>query len=148
MRRIGQILSECVPLSAHDVAEILEEQKVSRQRFGDAALALGLAQPEQVWHAWIQQLQGREAPNDVTTLDLDPSAARLLTSRFAVQHRMLPIRSRGEELVVAVDAMPSPEVAQKAAADSGKRLIFIRATSASLTRGLQQHYPAAVSEAA
>ncbi|HEY0009115.1 MAG TPA: hypothetical protein VGB55_10365, partial [Tepidisphaeraceae bacterium] len=54
--RIGQILSRSVPLTEHDLEEILQEQKVTRQRFGDAALALGMVQPKHVWDAWMQQL--------------------------------------------------------------------------------------------
>ena len=53
--RIGELLSRIVPLSGHDVEEILEEQSANRRKFGEIALAWGLCRPEHVWDAWCQQ---------------------------------------------------------------------------------------------
>src|SRR5439155_6477219 len=53
--RIGELLSRMVPLSGHDVEEILQEQSATRRRFGEIALAWGLCKPEHVWDAWGQQ---------------------------------------------------------------------------------------------
>jgi hypothetical protein len=57
-KRIGEILSQLVPLSGHDVEEILHEQTVSKTRksFGDIALSMGLCRPEHVTRAWCKQL--------------------------------------------------------------------------------------------
>src|SRR5687768_5822111 len=59
--RIGELLSGIVPLSNHDVEEILQEQSGTHRKFGEIALAWGLSQPEHVWNAWCRQLaQGFE----------------------------------------------------------------------------------------
>ena len=47
--RIGELLRKMVPLSRHDIEEILQEQTSTRRRFGDIALAWGLVKPEHVW---------------------------------------------------------------------------------------------------
>ena len=48
-QKIGDLLKRLVPLSAHDVDEILHEQRHSQQRFGETAIAMGLCRPEHVW---------------------------------------------------------------------------------------------------
>ena len=55
----GQCLGRVVPLSAHDVSEILEHQAATRRRFGEIALAWGLCRPQHVWQAWWAQLAQR-----------------------------------------------------------------------------------------
>lgn len=99
--RIGQLLSRAVPLSDHDLEEILQEQKVTRSRFGDAALALGLVQPQHVWDAWMQQLHAGEATIDLAAMGVDSQALNSLPGHVAAQFRVVPVRINGHELVVA-----------------------------------------------
>lgn len=100
MPQIGQILSQTVPLSDHDLEEILQEQKTTRQRFGEVALALGKATPGQVWEAWLTQLQ--HTPVDLDTFQPEPAAVAALPIGLATLHGIVPLRVRGNELVVAV----------------------------------------------
>ena len=37
--RFGELLSRLVPLSGHDIEEILQEQSANRRKFGDIALS-------------------------------------------------------------------------------------------------------------
>src|SRR5690606_20585255 len=99
--RIGQILCRNVPLSEHDIEEIVEEQKATRTRFGDAALALGVVRPEDVWRAWIEQIQGENATVDLDLLGVDAQAVAYLPAPAAQKHKVVPIRVHGNELVVA-----------------------------------------------
>src|SRR4051812_44877540 len=49
--RIGEILSQMVSLSHHDIDEILVEQRSTPRRFGEIAISMGLCQAEHVWKA-------------------------------------------------------------------------------------------------
>lgn len=110
--RIGQLLSQAVPLSDHDLEEILQEQKVTRQRFGDAALALGMVQPQHVWDAWMQQLHITETTIDLAAMGVDSQALNALPGRVAAQFRVVPVRVNGHELVVAC-GQPLDETAKR-----------------------------------
>ena len=99
--RIGELLSGIVPLSNHDVEEILQEQSGTHRKFGEIALAWGLCQPEHVWNAWCRQLaQGFERV-DLSQVGVDSQAAGMLTAEVARELIVLPVRIAGEVLIVA-----------------------------------------------
>lgn len=137
--RIGQILSQTVPLSEHDVEEILQEQHVSRARFGDAALALGKAQPEQVWEAWVKQL--RESPVDLDRVAPDHAAVAALPRTLALAAKVVPLRLRGNQLLVAYAGatLPDQNALERA---SGYQVIAVAGKSESVERALVKFYPA------
>src|SRR6187401_2835409 len=69
--RFGELLGRFVPLSGHDVYEILEEQSSSGRRFGQIALGWGLCRPPHVWEAWSLQLGGRTPRIDLAKFGID-----------------------------------------------------------------------------
>ena len=139
MARIGQILSESVPLTDHDVEEILNEQKSTRQRFGDAALALGKARPDQVWDAWLLQL--REQPVDLTRFTPDSAAVSCVPSGLALRIGFVPLRIRGNQLVVAAASELSADDKWVVERDCGVRLVVARAPLAEVSQALSRLYP-------
>ena len=101
--RIGELLSELVELSGHDVEEILHEQQTTQRRFGEIALSWGLCQPEHVWSAWSRQVGNG---TDVQRVDLDrdgidAQAVALLHANVARAFRVIPIRADAQEVVLA-----------------------------------------------
>src|SRR5438067_12476710 len=99
--RFGELLSRMVPLSGHDVEEILQEQNSNRKRFGEIALAWGLCRPEHVWDAWCQQTaDGREVV-DLEQIGVDAQAAALLPADTARQLHAIPIRMAGDAVLIA-----------------------------------------------
>jgi type IV pilus assembly protein PilB len=131
MARIGQILSESVPLSEHDVEEILNEQKSTRQRFGDAALALGKARPDQVWSAWLIQL--KEQPVDLSRFSPDRAAVGCMPAELAISMNVVPLRIRGNELVIASSRELSADEKWKIEHTCGVRLVVARASEAAVS---------------
>src|SRR5439155_13147358 len=77
--RFGELLSRMVPLSGHDVEEILQEQNANRRRFGEIALAWGLCRPEHVWDAWAQQNADGNELVDLEQIGIDAQAAAMLS---------------------------------------------------------------------
>lgn len=55
VRSIGEIIRDTRDLSAEQVGQILAYQKTQGVRFGEAAIALGFATPDDVLHALAQQ---------------------------------------------------------------------------------------------
>lgn len=141
MPQIGQILSQSVPLSDHDLEEILNEQKTTRQRFGDAALALGKARPEQVWEAWLTQV--RESPIDLRRVQPEDAAVAAVPAGLATLYSVVPLRVRGNDLVVAAAGeLPDTAIAH-ITRRTGLRVILARADAAAVDYTLARLYPAA-----
>ncbi len=55
VRSIGEIIRDTRNLSAEQVQQILEHQKANGLKFGEAAIGLGFATPDDVLHALAQQ---------------------------------------------------------------------------------------------
>lgn len=97
----GQLLSRHVPLSDLDVEEILQEQKTTSRRFGEAAMSLGLATPEQVLRAWVDQLADGPHRVDLSKTGVDARALALVPAEMARRLGVLPLRATDNVLVLA-----------------------------------------------
>jgi len=145
MRRMGQILGEIAHLNDHDVEEVLQEQKVTQQRFGEAALSLGLVQPYQVWNAWLEQLRAGECHIDLCNLGVDAQAAQYLSLADAVRMNVVPVRAVGDDLILAAAAMPDEAAIQYLTARTGKQLAFGIADAAEIEHAIARSYSGAKS---
>lgn len=139
MLRIGQILSQSVPLSDHDVEEILHEQKTTRQPFGCVALALGKAKPDQVWEAWLTQV--RQQPIDLRRLNADDAAVTAMPAGLAMLYNLVPLRVRGSDLVVAAGGDVPVEAIAHVERRTGLHVIVARADAALVEQALHKLYP-------
>lgn len=140
--RIGELLSRMVPLSGHDVEEILQEQSSNRRRFGEIALSWGLCRPEHVWDAWVQQSAHGTESVDLDKIGVDAQAAALLPAEFARQFELLPIRAASDAVLVATGHAAAPEHAVEAlAALLHRRIKFVRADREQLLRVIELYYP-------
>ena len=70
-RSIGDILAELRHLSADQVAKVLAHQREKGVRFGEAAVALGLASKDDVIFALAQQFHYPYAPEELRKLQGD-----------------------------------------------------------------------------
>src|SRR5437762_10593664 len=98
--RMGELLSKLVPLSGHDVEEILHEQDSTRRRFGEIALAWGLCRPEHVWNAWCDQLVHSGEKIDLKRMAIDSRAVACIPAELARQLNILPIRLINDTLIL------------------------------------------------
>ena len=99
---IGQILREMGVLTDRDIAEILDQQRRTGRRFGQIALAWGLATPDQIWTAWSKQLAEHEQYVDIDEVGIDTNAVEHVSGVIARFYRVIPLRLWGDNLVVAV----------------------------------------------
>src|SRR5829696_10222689 len=107
--RSGELLSRMVPLSGHDVEEILQEQSNNRRKFGEIALAWGLCRPEHVWDAWCQQSDHEHHLLDLEKIGVDARAAVLIPAEVARNLGVIPVRVASDCALVAIADDRAPD---------------------------------------
>ena len=137
--RIGELLRKMVPLSRHDVEEILHEQMANPRRFGDIALDWGLCQPEHVWRAWVQQAHGSDTV-DLEKIGVDARAAAMLPADVARAHQVIQLRVAGDAMLMAT-ANGAGDHAQDLSVLVHRKVIFVRAEAAQVEGMIKRYYP-------
>jgi type IV pilus assembly protein PilB len=138
--RFGELLSRLVPLSGHDIEEILQEQTANRRKFGDIALSWGLCKPEHIWDAWAQQSAHDHDLVDLEKVGVDAQAAALLPAEVARKLNMIPVRVASDIVLVAT-CDPSPQHATDALVELLQRRIrFVQAEAKQLARVMEIYY--------
>jgi hypothetical protein len=138
--RFGEVLSRFVPISRHDVYEILEEQSATRRKFGQIALNWQLCQPQHVWQAWASQLLGRTPRIDLERFGVDSQAAADLPGWVAVALGVVPVRTMDQMLVVAASERSLPRAAELLTAHTKKSLTFVIADARQVEAAVQRYY--------
>ena len=140
--RMGELLGEIVPLSGHDVEEILNEQHTTNRRFGEIALSWGLCQPEHVWSAWCRQVENasRNETVDLDRVGIDAQAVALLPGESAHVFRAIPIRTSDAEVVVASDAPLSERAREELGRLLKKHVKFVMATKQQIDAAIEVYY--------
>lgn len=139
-KRIGERLSSMVPLSGHDIEEILSEQIATGKRFGDIALQLGLCAPEDIWRAWSAQLAESPQRVDLDKFGIDSQAAAQLPAGVATRLHVIPVRFSNGELVIAVDEAAYPEVARELLTIIKGNVKFVLSNHRQIARALRYYY--------
>jgi hypothetical protein len=141
-QRIGELLSRIIPLTDHDVEEILHEQSATNQKFGDIALSLGLCKPEHVLRAWLHQLEHRTERVSIDLVGIDAQALVHLSRATAIQHLALPLRAIENDVLVAVAHVPTVSELASLEACAGRRVKLVLADEAELLAAIDKYYPA------
>ena len=139
--RIGQLLKGMVPLSDHDVEEILEEQSSNHRKFGEIALAWGLCRPEHVWDAWCQQSSQEGETLDLDRIGVDARAAALLPAEMARRLSAIPVRVAGDVALVALIHEPTHAELAMLSEALGRQVKFARTNSPQLLAMIERYYP-------
>lgn len=139
--RFGELLSRMVPLSGHDVEEILQEQSATRRKFGEIALAWGLCRPEHVWDAWCQQSADGTEIVDLEKIGVDAQAAAMLPAHIAREHHVIPLRVATDAMLLA-SANGAIKHADELSALLQRRVTFVHADMTQLEAMLDRYYPA------
>lgn len=141
-KRIGELLSRIIPLSDHDVEEILHEQAATKKQFGDIALQFGLCKPEHVLQAWLHQLETRTQRISVARIGVDAQALVHLNRALALKHLALPVRAVADEVLLAVAHVPGNEELETLERHAGRKVKLVMADEAELRDAIERFYPA------
>jgi hypothetical protein len=139
--RMGELLSRIVPISNHDVEEILQAQSGTHKKFGEIALAWGLCQPEHVWNAWVRQLASGVERVDLDQVGIDTQAVELIPAEAARELQVLPIRVADNVVVMATAEQETGKFEAKLATLLSHRVMFVRADAKQLHELIETYYP-------
>lgn len=145
-KRIGERLSNLVPLSGHDIEEILSEQGASGKRFGDIAIELGKCSPEHIWRAWSGQLAESPQHVDIEYFGIDSQAVAHVPHHLAVRYHAIPLRVLDDVVVIAVDEAVYPQAAKELLRHLNGKAQFVLSSHKQIARAIRSYY--AVSTAA
>lgn len=140
-KRIGEILSNLVPLSGHDIEEILSEQCSNRKRFGDIALAMGLCSPQDIWKACSTQLDAGPRLIDLDAYGIDAQAIERIPARTARALGAVPVRVFADELLVAAHEHSLTTAAEVLPIILSERIKFVLADREQIESALRTYYP-------
>jgi len=140
LARFGQVLSRFVPMTEHDVQEILQEQALSRRRFGDIALSWGLCRPDHIWQAWSAQLAREPQWVDLGQVGIDTQALAIVDPLTALDFQVLPLRVFDSELIVAASESSRQRAAEVLPQLLNRSLRIAIADASSLFAAIKAHY--------
>ena len=139
---IGQILVEMGVLSDWQVDRILAHQQLSRQRFGQIAVAWGWAQPRDIWQAWARQLTAGKQVIDLDEMGVDSAATERVPPAIAWQYEVVAVRTWGDNLVLAVPEALALQARQELPSLLGGQLFFCMARPEQVRDALERVYAA------
>jgi len=126
-RSIGAIISETRNLSAEQVERVLAYQRAKGVRFGEAAIALGLASTDDVLFALAQQFHYPYAPEE--TRSFDPELV-VLGRPFSPQAEVFRALRSQVMLRLFGEAEPSPRALAVVSAEAGDGKTYVAANLA------------------
>jgi len=139
-RRIGQLIRSVVPLTDHDIEEILQEQTLSHRPFGQIAVAWGLCSPGQVWQAWARQPDHTIPHINLEKVGVDAQAVHLLSNEQARQLHAIPIRHFDSLVVVAVSELSTGEALQALFQNGNLQFAMVLADAAQIDSAVNQYF--------
>lgn len=140
-KQFGACLGKIVPLSSHDIAEIVEEQAASGRRFGEAALALRLCRPHHVWQAWWEQLGESVETVDLNVIGVDTQALAHVPASAVRDFGVIPLRVVRDELVLAASSDSIARATERLPAQLRKKIRFVQAASEQIASAIERYYP-------
>jgi len=141
--RFGELLGRFVPLSQHDVSEILEDQAISHRRFGEIALSWGLCRPDHIWRAWSAQLAQRVEKVDLPSIGIDTQALTHLDAALAREFAAIPLRVMENQIIVAVSEPTARRASEQLPGLLTRQVQFVLADAQQIDSAIREYYPTA-----
>jgi hypothetical protein len=138
--RIGELLRRLVPMSAHDVDEVLQEQRGTPRRFGEVAISLGLCRPEHVWKAWATQTTDVVQRVDLSDVGIDAQAVVVIPLEMAKRFGVIAIRASKDQIIVATSDVCFDEAATALPTLVQTKLKFVLADAKQIQDAMEMYY--------
>jgi hypothetical protein len=142
---IGQILREMGVLQDWQVEAIAQHQDLSRQRFGQIAVAWQWARPQDIWQAWARQLAQNTQVMDLDELGVDTAATEKVSPGIAQHYQVVAVRTWGDNLVLAVPEHLADQARRDLPVLLGGELFFCIAGYEQVQAALERAYSTPVS---
>lgn len=129
-RTLGEILQDLGRISQDDVDRALAYQRDNGGFFGEALIALGVVQEEELGWSLASQF---DLPYMFPEADaVDPEAAALVTPEWALRHMALPVALSRERVVLMADSPLNREAAEELEVRTGLSVDLALASTASI----------------
>ncbi len=136
--RLGDLLVDAGVISDEQLGAALKSQKQSKRRLGDELIKTNIITERQLIDALMMQL-GIDFV-DLSTTDISPEMAQVLPKNLAKKYSIVPLRTRGDELILAM-ADPLNFIAiEEARTATRKRITPVIATQSGIDRAISTLY--------
>lgn len=137
-RPLGDILQDLGRVSQADVDRALEHQRQHGGFFGQALVALGIVRQEELDWSLASQF---DLPYVFPDADaVDPEAAGLVSSEWALSHVALPITRIGDRVTLVVDSPLSTAAAEDLARKAGVEVELALASTSMIREAIREVY--------
>jgi hypothetical protein len=130
-------------LSSIDIDEILEQQAVSHQRFGEIAVSWGLCEPVDLCEAWCVQFSEGYDWSGLSRSDVDSRLILSLPGALARELHIIPLVSIADQMVVAASEPVDGDQWMQILEATGMDVRFVLAESNEIEAALDVYYPRA-----
>jgi type IV pilus assembly protein PilB len=138
--KLGDILLKSREINRTQLETALAEQRRTKQTLGEVMLRLGYVSEERLRVALCRQLHIRFFSLD--TIILDPALRTLVSEKFSVKHRVVPVSRIGNLLILAMDDPTQTQLLDDLRSSTGLKIEVITSTSAHITRAIERLYRA------
>jgi type IV pilus assembly protein PilB len=136
--RLGELLVRAGHITAEQLDTALAKQASMRQPLGNTLIALGYVTEETLREALCAQVHINFF--DLDRVRLSPELAKLVTEKYAIRRKVVPVFRSGQLLVVAVENPTDPSVIEDLRQLLRMRIESVTSTSAKIQRAIVRLY--------
>ena len=136
--RLGDLLIDAGVITDEQLGQALANQKKTKRRLGDELVQSGIITERQVVDALTMQL-GIDFI-DLTTVDIDPAMTKLVPKNLAKRYSVVPVRTRGDELYLAMSDPLNFIATEEVRAASRRRVVPMIAMQSGIDHAISQLY--------
>ena len=136
--RLGDLLIDAGVITQEQLSQALANQKKTKRRLGDELVQSGIITERQVVDALTMQL-GIDYI-DLTTTEIDPAMTKLVPKNLAKRYNVVPVRTRGDELYLAMSDPLNFIATEEVRAASRRRVVPMIAMQSGIDHAISQLY--------
>ena len=136
--RLGDLLVDAGVITDEQLGAALKSQKESKRRLGDELIQTGVITERQLIDALMMQL-GIDYV-DLSETEISPEMAQILPKNIAKKHSVVPVRTRGDELYLAMVDPLNFIATEEVRAATRKRIVPVIATQSGVDHAISALY--------
>ena len=136
--RLGDLLIDAGVITQEQLGQALANQKKTKRRLGDELVQSGIITERQVVDALTMQL-GIDFI-DLTTVDIAPEMTKLVPKNLAKRYSVVPVRTRGDELYLAMSDPLNFIATEEVRAASRRRVVPMIAMQSGIDHAISKLY--------
>ena len=136
--RLGDLLVDAGVITEEQLGAALKSQKESKRRLGDELIQTGVITERQLIDALMIQL-GIDYV-DLSETEISPEMAQILPKNIAKKHSVVPVRTRGDELYLAMVDPLNFIATEEVRAATRKRIVPVIATQSGVDHAISALY--------